>query len=89
MEEAVSTQLIGDRCQKEPRVVSNPRAGLVGQSNPLKDRQMWIEKPSSLLVTGLGHKVIHPKRNACVWQGISPRKGMLAGSSKAGIDGFK
>ena len=61
----------------------------MGQSNPLKDGQMWIEKPSSLLVTGLGHKVIHPKRNARVGQGISSRKGMLASSPKAGIDGFK
>ena len=50
---------------------------------------MRIEEPSSLLVTGLGHKIIHPKRNARVWQGISPREGMLASSAKAGIDGFK
>ncbi|EOB26842.1 hypothetical protein D062_06337 [Streptococcus pneumoniae 1542] len=29
VKEAVSPQLTGDRCQKEPRVVPNPRTGLV------------------------------------------------------------
>ena len=30
VKEAVSTQMACDRCQKEPRVVANPRTGLVG-----------------------------------------------------------
>ena len=61
----------------------------MGQSNPLKDGQMRIEKPRTLLVTGLKHKIIHPERDARVGQGIPSRKGMLASSPKAGIDGFK
>ena len=61
----------------------------MGQSNPLKDRQMRIKKPRSLLVTGLGYKVIHPKRNACVGRVFPREKGMLAGSSKAGYRWFQ
>lgn len=38
---------------------------------------MRIKKPRSILVTGLGHKVIHTKRHACVWQGISREKACL------------
>ena len=77
-----------DGSDKAPSVVSYPRTRLVGETKTLKNREMGVEKPSSLFVCRLGKEVIHSKRDSGIREGVSVRIVGMIITSPAGIDGL-
>ena len=77
-----------DGSDKAPSVVSYPRTRLVGETKTLKNREIGVEKPSSLFVCRLGKEVIHSKRDSGIREGVSVRIVGVIIASPAGIDGL-
>ena len=91
---ALATEEVGtcnfscDGSDETPSVVSDPRTRLVGEAKPLKNREIGVEKPSSLFVCRLRKKVVHSKRNSGIREGVSVRIVGMIIASPAGIDGL-
>ena len=58
--------LFGDRREQEPREIPNPRTGLVGQANALKNGQVWFKEPSAVCMADLRDEIIHAEWCPCI-----------------------
>lgn len=89
MEEAVSPKLTGDRCQKEPRVVPQSKdwaGGLIESPERWANADRKTKSPPG---RWSGAQSNSSQKARLYKAGYFPEKGMLAGSAKTGIDGFK
>ena len=91
---ALTTEEIGtcnfscDGSDEAPSVVSDPGTRLVGEAKALKNRKIGVEKPSPLFMCRLRKKVVHPKRNSGIREGVSMGIVGMIIASPAGIDGL-
>ncbi len=89
---ALTTEEVGtcnfscDGRDEAPSVVSYPRTRLVGETKSLKNREIGVEKPSSLFVCRLGKEVVHPKRDSGIREGVPVRiVGMIIASQRVSM----
>ena len=91
---ALETEEVGtcnfscDGSDEAPSVVSDPRTRLVGEAKALKNREIGVEKPSPLFMCRLRKKVIHPKRDSGIREGVPVRIVGMIIASPAGINGL-
>lgn len=51
-------------------IITDPGAGLVGQADAFESRGVWLKEPRAFTAISLDGEVVHPKRDAAIWQTI-------------------